>query len=109
MPSLEELKTKALLLSRTDRAHLAEVLIASLEEEGEISQAWRDEISRRLSEVREGSVETIPSEEVFEELDETLKSPPLPMPPPPRFVWVTHGARNPPDPEANRPREKKRD
>lgn len=70
--SLEEIKAKILLLPRIDRARLAEALIESLENQDEIHPTWRKEISRRLMEVREGSVETVPWEQVREELDELL-------------------------------------
>ena len=74
--SLDELQAKVLQLPPDDRARLAEVLIESLDEEveddGRIRKAWREEISRRLTEVREGTVETIPWEQVREELDDLL-------------------------------------
>jgi putative addiction module component (TIGR02574 family) len=68
--SLEELEAEALNLPRPERARLAEVLISSLDEDAAIEEAWREEIRRRVSELREGSVETVPAEEVFQELDE---------------------------------------
>lgn len=74
--SLDELREKALQLPPDDRARLAKMLIDSLDEEvedqSEVRKAWREEISRRLTEVREGTVETIPWEQVREELDDLL-------------------------------------
>lgn len=66
----EDLEAAALSLPRGERARLAERLIASLDEDAEIEKAWREEIQRRVAELRAGEAKTIPAEEVFEELDE---------------------------------------
>jgi len=66
----EDLEAAALSLPRSERARLAERLIASLDEDAEIEKAWREEIERRVAELRAGEVETIPAEQVFKELDE---------------------------------------
>lgn len=57
--------TRALDLS--DRAKLAEQLLNSLDEPGEveIEKLWIEEAKRRLSAYRAGQVEAIPAEEVF--------------------------------------------
>lgn len=65
----EQLEIEARNLPRDERARLAEALLASLEDEGEIEEAWREEIRRRLDAVRDGSVEMIPAEEVYARLD----------------------------------------
>ena len=70
---IERIEAEALRLPRPERARLAEVLILSLDEDAEIEQAWREEIERRLAELRAGSVSTIPSEEVFRELDDLTR------------------------------------
>jgi putative addiction module component (TIGR02574 family) len=68
----ERLEVEARSLPREERARLAEALLASLEEEAEIEQAWREEIRRRSAELDAGTVEAIPAEQVFAEIDEIL-------------------------------------
>jgi putative addiction module component (TIGR02574 family) len=68
----ERLEVEARSLPREERARLAEALLASLEEEAEIEQAWREEIRRRSAELDAGTVEAIPAERVFAEIDEIL-------------------------------------
>ncbi len=63
--SEQELEAAALELPSHARARLAEVLIASLDEEDEIARAWADEAERRYEELRTGAVEAVPAEEVF--------------------------------------------
>ncbi|HSU14052.1 addiction module protein [Longimicrobium sp.] len=61
----DDIESQALKLPRHERAHLAEVLIASLDEEDEVSRAWADEADRRFEELRSGAVKGIPAEQVF--------------------------------------------
>jgi putative addiction module component (TIGR02574 family) len=68
----ERLEVEARSLPREERARLAEALLASLEEEAEIEQAWRDEIRKRAAQLDAGTVEAIPAERVFAEIDEIL-------------------------------------
>jgi hypothetical protein len=42
-------------------------------EEPEVERAWRHEIERRLSELKMGSVESIPAKDVFPELDALIE------------------------------------
>jgi putative addiction module component (TIGR02574 family) len=69
----ERIEAEALKLPRSERARLAEALIASLDEEAEIDEAWRQEIARRVEDLRSGSVAVVPSEEVFEALDDLTR------------------------------------
>jgi putative addiction module component (TIGR02574 family) len=62
----------ALSLPEPTRAHLAEVLLASLPEEevdappgDELPHAWLEEIRRRRKEIEEGKVKLLPGEEVM--------------------------------------------
>jgi putative addiction module component (TIGR02574 family) len=71
--SVHEIEAEALLLSSQERAHLAEVLIASLDEDLALEQAWAAEAERRYEEIRSGRVQTIPAEQVMAELDELLR------------------------------------
>ena len=71
--SVHEIEAEALLLSSQERAHLAEVLIASLDEDLALDQAWAAEAERRYEEIRSGRVQAIPAEQVMAELDELLR------------------------------------
>ena len=69
----EQVEAEARRLPREERARLAEALIASLDEEAEIDQAWSAEIARRVEELQSGAVTSIPAEEVFAEIEGLLK------------------------------------
>lgn len=56
---LEEIEAAALQLAPTDRAHLAERLLASLEEDDEILAAWVDEAERRADAFEHGELAAI--------------------------------------------------
>ncbi|HXC25144.1 MAG TPA: addiction module protein [Gemmatimonadaceae bacterium] len=70
---LDELQARVLQLSAGDRARLAEVLIASLDEDAEIEAAWWVEADRRAAEVEAGTVQLIPGDQVFAEARARLK------------------------------------
>jgi len=63
----EKIIAEALQLPTQLRALVAERLIESLdlEESGEVTQEWREEIIRRCKEIDEGLVELIPAETVL--------------------------------------------
>jgi putative addiction module component (TIGR02574 family) len=69
--STDSLESQLLTLPPADRARLVEVLLASLDQEGEsgpmaeIEAAWAAEAERRLAELRAGTVAGIPAEQVF--------------------------------------------
>jgi len=69
--TLENLKDAASGLPAPERAELARFLLDSLEavEEG-WADAWRDELARRLDEVRSGQVKSVPAAEVLARLRE---------------------------------------
>lgn len=69
----ENVESAALQLPRAERARLAERLIASLDEDAEIEQAWAKEIRRRVEELRAGTVQANPGEQVFDELKSLLR------------------------------------
>jgi putative addiction module component (TIGR02574 family) len=71
--SIQELEAEALKLPTHERARLAEALIASLDEEDEISAAWADEAERRDEELRSGAVQGTPAEEVFDRIRARLQ------------------------------------
>jgi putative addiction module component (TIGR02574 family) len=63
---VNDLFEKASVLSEKERATLAGLLIESLETEidPDVEEAWRVEIERRLAELDEGTVKTVPWETV---------------------------------------------
>ena len=73
-PELLKVEEQALLLSPGDREALVERLLGSLGQEGvpEIDPAWIAEAERRYREYKEGRVEGIPGERVFEEIRQEL-------------------------------------
>jgi putative addiction module component (TIGR02574 family) len=70
-PTLQDLKDASSNLPAPQRAELARFLVRSLEsDEGNWSDAWGDELGRRLEEIRSGQVVGVPAEEVLERLRE---------------------------------------
>ena len=67
---VKELFREAAELPERDRAVLAGLLIETLDPapELDVERAWSDEIARRVAELDAGTVETIPWEQVREEL-----------------------------------------
>jgi hypothetical protein len=63
---LDQLEQELLQLPRDMRAHLADVLSASVEKE--VAAAWDEEIARRQEAFRRGEIDPIPAEEVLAEL-----------------------------------------
>jgi len=69
--AVEHLKSQASSLSGPERAELAYFLLSSFEpEEEDASEAWRAEIARRTTEIRNGSAAGRPMDEVLAELRE---------------------------------------
>jgi putative addiction module component (TIGR02574 family) len=70
-PTLQELKDASSGLPTPQRAELAHFLLQSLEpEEDGWAEAWQEELSRRLKEIRSGQVVGVPAEEVINRLRE---------------------------------------
>jgi putative addiction module component (TIGR02574 family) len=70
---LEILEAQALKLSTPERARLAERLIASLDEDAEIEEAWAAEVDHRISEIESGRVQMIPAADAIARARESLK------------------------------------
>jgi putative addiction module component (TIGR02574 family) len=70
---LEKLEAEALKLEPGERAALAQRLLASLEEDTEIEEAWAQEVERRIAEVESGAVQLIPIEEALARVRAALK------------------------------------
>lgn len=62
---LEEIEAAALQLAPTDRAHLVERLLASLDDNDEILAAWVDEAERRADAFDRGEIEGIDVDEAI--------------------------------------------
>jgi len=56
---LELLEAEALQLTAGERAAFAQLLLASLDEDVEIEEAWAAETERRISEIESGAVQVI--------------------------------------------------
>jgi len=61
----ETLEAEALKLTVAERAKLAEYLIASLDEDSEIEEAWAGETERRIAEIEAGAAQLIPAAEAI--------------------------------------------
>jgi putative addiction module component (TIGR02574 family) len=73
MPSiLETVEAAALQLPPTERARLVERLIASLDVDPEVEEAWAAEAERRNAEVESGEVSLLPGPEALAELKKML-------------------------------------
>lgn len=70
----QALADQLLALPSTDRARLAELLLASLEElDPGAGAAWDVEIERRSTELATGRLSGIPAEDVFAEVERRLR------------------------------------
>lgn len=69
----ETLEAEALKLTVAERAKLAEHLIASLDEDSEIEEAWAAEIERRIAEIEAGTVQLISGAEAIARARAALK------------------------------------
>lgn len=71
--SIEIIETEALQLSATERARLIERLIASLDVDPEVEEAWAAEVERRNSEVESGKVSLVSGPEAIAKLKAMFK------------------------------------
>ena len=73
--AIANITDEVLHLPRESRAFLAEKLLESLDfdEEFPVSAEWMEEIHRRCREIDEGTVNLIPAEKVFADLDREFK------------------------------------
>lgn len=63
--SVQEIEAEVMKLSRSERARLAQRILASLDVDDEIEAAWAKETARRWEEMETGAVEAIPAADVF--------------------------------------------
>lgn len=66
--TVEVLEAEVLQLPPSDRAHLVERLIASLDVDPEIEEAWAVEVERRIAEVESGAITLLSGSEVLARL-----------------------------------------
>ncbi len=66
--NLEVLETEVLKLAPVDRSHLLERLIASLDIDPEVEEAWAREADRREAEIESGLVVAAPGQEAIARL-----------------------------------------
>jgi putative addiction module component (TIGR02574 family) len=70
--SLEALEAEALKLAPADRSHLLERLIASLDLDPEVEDAWEREADRREAELESGVAAAVPGPEAMARLRSRL-------------------------------------
>lgn len=66
--TVETLEAAALQLTPADRARLVERLIATLDADPEVEEAWAAEVERRQVEIENGSVSLLPGPETLASL-----------------------------------------
>ena len=67
-PTIETLEAEALRLSAAERARLVEKLIASLDADPEVEDAWAAEVERRQAQLESGAVSLLPGPETLAKL-----------------------------------------
>jgi len=70
---LEVLEDEALKLTSGERAAFAQLLLASLDEDAEIEEAWAAEVERRIAEIENGDVQLIPIVDALAQVRAGLK------------------------------------
>ncbi|EXI67179.1 MAG: putative addiction module component [Candidatus Accumulibacter adjunctus] len=71
--TVEDLETEVLALPAAQRARLVEKLIASLDVEPDVENAWSEEVERRQGEIESGTVMLLPGAETLSRLRAEFK------------------------------------
>ena len=71
--TVEKLEAEALQLSRDARARLIERLIASLDIDPDVEDAWAAEVERRQEQLESGTVSLVPGPETIAKLKSEFK------------------------------------
>ena len=71
--TLEILEERAMTLTVSERAALAQRLLASLDEDQELDDAWAAELDRRIAAIESGEMKTIPIAEALAQVRATLE------------------------------------
>ena len=66
--TVEMLEVAALQLTLADRARLVDRLIATLDADPEVEEAWATEVERRQTEIEKGTVSLLPGPETLTKL-----------------------------------------
>jgi len=66
--TVETLEAEALQLPPAERAWLVERLIASLDADPDVEEAWAAEVERRYAEIENGAVSLLPGPETLAKL-----------------------------------------
>ena len=66
--NLEVLEAEVLQLPPGERSHLLERLIASLDSDPEVEEAWEREADRREAELESGSISAVSGQDAFARL-----------------------------------------
>lgn len=70
---LELLEAEALKLTPGERAAFAQLLLASLDEDAGIEEAWAVETERRIADIESGAVKAIPISDALAQVRAALK------------------------------------
>ena len=70
---LELLEAEAMKLTVGERAAFAQLLLASLDEDAEIEEAWAVEIERRIADIESGTVQAVPIADALAQVRAALK------------------------------------
>jgi putative addiction module component (TIGR02574 family) len=73
MRTVNDILNEALQLPERERADLADMLFASVEDRASVEEAWLQEAERRLEEIDRGEVKMVPWEEVQAHLKSARK------------------------------------
>ncbi|MBC7858709.1 MAG: addiction module protein [Burkholderiaceae bacterium] len=70
---LKLLEAEALKLTVAEREAFAQLLLASLDADAEIEEAWAIETERRIADIESGTVQTIPIADALAQVRAALK------------------------------------
>lgn len=65
---VETLEAEVLRLPAAERALLVQALVASLDEDASVEEAWAAEVDRRIAQIESGEVQLIPGSEALAKL-----------------------------------------
>ena len=65
---IEMLEAEVLRLPAAERALLVQALVASLDEDSAVEDAWAVEVDRRLAQIEAGEVNLVPGREALDKL-----------------------------------------
>ncbi len=71
--NLEVLEAEVLQLTTVERSYLLERLMASLDSDPEVEEAWEREADRREAELNSGSIAAVPGQETIARLRARLR------------------------------------